>query len=87
MHINGLLGQAMVGKNTKVLGLLWDPSNDCFHYNPGGVIKAAEEMGRILTKRQILRISGRDLDPLAHLGPIVLLWQKTFKHLWLCEGE
>lgn len=58
-----------------ILGLVWDPSDDNFHFK----INLKPSKG---TKREILSVVARIYDPLGFLAPVLLLAKGLIKELW-----
>lgn len=63
---------------SKVLGLSWDPVNDCFYFKTTQVREKC-------TKRNILSIVARLFDVLGLVAPIILYAKLLIKELWLCK--
>lgn len=61
----------------KVLGLLWDPQEDCFHFR----VRLLPQP--ILTKRGILSEASRLFDPLGLLSPVIVQIKVFFQNLWI----
>lgn len=82
--LEGTLGQAITGPGSpKVLGVLWDPEDDCFWFNPTAIVEAARELPSRPTKRQVHSIAARLFDPLGFLAPIVVLIKLLHQKLWV----
>ena len=71
-QIVGLLSPALENQQ-KVLRIPWDTKSDNFQFEPSSIVKAAEEVGDVITKRKILSISARIFDPIGFLAPTNLL--------------
>ncbi|XP_045022923.1 uncharacterized protein LOC123466894 [Daphnia magna] len=69
----------------KVLGIRWDTESDTFQFDPAPIIEAATELGELVTKRNILRISARVFDPIGFLAPTTLLLKIFYQKLWEAE--
>ncbi|XP_057381572.1 uncharacterized protein LOC130704107 [Daphnia carinata] len=69
----------------KVLGIRWDTESDTFQFDPAPIIEAATELGDLVTKRNILRISARVFDPIGFLAPTTLLLKIIYQKLWEAE--
>ena len=80
--LEGLLAQNLSTENPKVLGVSWDTKTDSFLFNPAEIIKAAREIGDEPSKRNILQISSRIVDPMGFLAPTVLSLKMIFQRLW-----
>lgn len=63
--------------STKVLGLYWNPSKDCFKmsFSHGFVVDIA-------TKRSVLSNIGSMFDPLGLVGPVVLAAKILMQKIW-----
>ncbi|KAJ8977829.1 hypothetical protein NQ317_011913 [Molorchus minor] len=59
----------------KILGLIWDPSNDHFKYN-------IAPLDRPCTKRTILSELARIFDPLGFITPLTFFAKHLIQHLW-----
>ena len=62
----------------KVLGLMWDPSEDVFTFH----VSAYQGL---LTKRTILSYIAKIYDPLGFLAPIVFQFNWFLQQLWLAK--
>jgi hypothetical protein len=71
-QIVGLLSPALENQQ-KVLGIRLYTKSDNFQFEPSSIVKAAEEVGDVITKRKILSISARIFDPIGFLAPTNLL--------------
>ena len=61
----------------KILGMLWDTTLDCFHFE-------AHAMNTLqFTKRLVLSFIARIYDPLGFLNPFTILIKILFQDLWL----
>lgn len=77
----------VVGKSepldfVKVLGLCWDPSNDCFMF-----VGLDVDISWRLTKRVILSLIARLFDPLGLLNPFTIGLKCAFQDLWRAGVE
>lgn len=66
----------------KILGLKWDPSNDCFSFDS---LKLPD--GMIISKRVVLSFIARLFDPLGFLTPFTVKAKIIFQKLWLLGVE
>jgi len=63
--------------NVKILGLGWNPDEDCFKFD--GI---ALKPDLVITKRVVLSIIARFFDPLGLLNPFVVKLKILFQDLW-----
>ena len=63
-------------KETKVLGLLWQPDRDFFSY------KVAVESPQIWTKRSVLSAIAKTFDPLGLIGPVITKAKIFMQRMW-----
>ena len=63
--------------NIKVLGLRWNPGEDCFVFEGMPLQK-----GMIITKRVLLSLIARLFDPLGLLNPFVIGLKCLFQEIW-----
>ena len=66
----------------KVLGLKWNPVNDCFSFD-----SLASPNGMIITKRLVLSFIARLFDPLGFLTPFSVKAKIIFQQLWVLGIE
>uniref|UniRef100_A0A6M2DPC6 Putative bel12 ag transposon polyprotein n=1 Tax=Xenopsylla cheopis TaxID=163159 RepID=A0A6M2DPC6_XENCH len=64
--------------SVKVLGLRWDPAQDCFQFN----INLSHQTW---TKRKILSVIARIWDPLGFISPIIIKIKMIMKEIWLLK--
>ncbi|XP_026467639.1 uncharacterized protein LOC113371215 [Ctenocephalides felis] len=64
--------------SVKVLGLRWDPIQDCFKFN-------INLLHQNRTKRHILSTIARIWDPLGFITPITIKFKMIMKELWLLK--
>lgn len=67
---------------SKLLGILWSPSRDTFHYK----VSSNDDDDRV-TKRVILSQVCRLFDPLGLIGPIITLAKILIQELWKSVTE
>lgn len=60
---------------TKILGMSWDPINDCFSYS-------VKSISRTITKRSILSTVSRLYDPMGFLAPVIFKAKSFLQELW-----
>jgi len=86
MHVglvNGQLAHLLSGAETsRVLGLIWHPEEDCFHFDPSAIIKLVDECREKLTKRKFLSLSSMLFDPLGLIAPIIIVIKILFQKIW-----
>ncbi|GFV25237.1 integrase catalytic domain-containing protein [Trichonephila clavipes] len=70
---------------SKVLGLAWDPENDLIYFDPRNLLKFMSHRGE--SKRFILSVVGRILDPIGILGPFVIKLKCLLQELWTLGVE
>ncbi|XP_045027163.1 uncharacterized protein LOC123470676 [Daphnia magna] len=71
----------------KVLGIQWDTESTTFQFDPASIIEAATELGHLVTKRNILRISAKVFNPIGFLVPTTLLLKIIYHKLWEAEMD
>jgi len=82
--LDGSLGQQLASdESPKVLGLSWDAKQDIFKYNPTTIIKAAEKLPAVPTKRQVSKIASKIFDPLGHLAPVTVIAKMIYQETWV----
>ncbi|XP_044742380.1 uncharacterized protein LOC123304888, partial [Chrysoperla carnea] len=62
----------------KILGLIWDPTSDCFQFK-------ISPFKDIVTKRTILSYVARVFDPLGFISPVVHFMKWFLQQLWLSQ--
>ena len=65
-----------------MLGLRWNTKEDCYYFDPRGILEAVEKGGKRLTKRAMLRFTARLFDPVGYLAPIIINVKALFQELW-----
>lgn len=65
-------------ENTKTLGLIWSPKNDCLMYNV-----PSKAFNQKITKWYILSSISQIYDPLGLLSPCIINVKILLQHLWL----
>lgn len=75
--LRNLSGKSEHLSNLKVLGLRWNPEDDCFLFDG-----LALEKGLVITKRVVLSLIARLYDPLGFLTPFVIKLKCLFQDLW-----
>ncbi|GFY18346.1 uncharacterized protein TNCV_2047521 [Trichonephila clavipes] len=68
---------------SKILGVAWNPDQDTFYFNTGGIIKFLKK--RTNTKRCLLQAAGRIFDPVGFLSPFIIRLKILIQELW-CLG-
>ncbi|XP_055924888.1 uncharacterized protein LOC129956901 [Argiope bruennichi] len=68
---------------SKVLGVVWNPDRDLFHFDAKGLIQFLSK--RMNTKRFLLQAAGRIFDPVGFLGPFIIRLKILIQELW-CLG-
>ncbi|XP_071052883.1 uncharacterized protein [Onthophagus taurus] len=63
-------------ENTRTLGLLWDPTKDCFRY------KMKENSTSHITKRTVLSKIAQIFDPLGLLSPVIITAKIILQEIW-----
>lgn len=63
--------------NSRILGILWNPSSDTFRFS----IESQSPTNRI-TKRTILSETSKVFDPLGLLGPVVIVSKLLMQEIW-----
>ncbi|XP_011684966.1 PREDICTED: uncharacterized protein LOC105448210 [Wasmannia auropunctata] len=79
--VNNNSSTVEIGEPAKILGLLWDTTEDTFHYK----LRLSEEKGTV-TKRSILAQVAQIYDPLGLLRPIVVKAKIILHRLWQDSG-
>ncbi|XP_028968865.1 uncharacterized protein LOC114828533 [Galendromus occidentalis] len=74
------------GKTLKVLGVSWNPSQDCFQFCIRDLAQLAESQ-KSLTKRLVLRLVASVFDPLEWLAPFILRGKLTVQQMWTWEMQ
>ncbi|GFW51671.1 uncharacterized protein TNCV_1186031 [Trichonephila clavipes] len=69
------IGQSVESKTqtlapSKILGVAWNPDQDTFYFDTGGIIKFLKK--RTNTKRCLLQAAGRIFDPVGFLSPFII---------------
>ena len=67
----------------KVLGVVWEPQEDCLHFCVADIAEAAATTEP--TKRNVVSISGKLYDPLGFLAPVIIRFKRLFQKL--CEQQ
>ena len=67
---------------SKVLGLVWQHSNDCFYYDPQSFFDHCASFQGCCTKRTVLSSSARIFDPLGLISPIILVPKILLQEIW-----
>lgn len=67
----------------KVLGVVWDPQEDCLHFCVADAAEAAATTEP--TKRNVVSIIGKFYDPLGFLAPVIIRFKRLFQKL--CEQQ
>ncbi|XP_037941449.1 uncharacterized protein LOC119674385 [Teleopsis dalmanni] len=62
---------------TKILGLLWNPTNDNFFFS-----FTSQQNIKNITKRSILSLIARFYDPLGLIGPVISMAKIFLQQLW-----
>lgn len=71
------ISEHLESENVKILGLNWNPTDDCFSF------KVRLDSEFIPTKRKLLSESSRVFDPLGWLSPTTISIKILFQNLWL----
>lgn len=69
-------------EKSKVLGVIWRPSEDCWTFDATKIAELVADIPVRATKRQMLSISARLFDPLVLTSPVLLLIKSQFQRLW-----
>ncbi|GFX47237.1 integrase catalytic domain-containing protein [Trichonephila clavipes] len=82
------IGQSVESKTqtlvpSKILGVAWNPDQDTFYFDTGGIIKFLKK--RTNTKRCLLQAAGRIFDPVGFLSPFIIRLKILIQELW-CLG-
>ncbi|KAJ8980119.1 hypothetical protein NQ317_013554 [Molorchus minor] len=67
---------------SKVLGISWNPTVDCFQIS---VPKVSDKT--IFTKREVLRIIAQIFDPMGFVGPVIIVAKVLMQRLWCLKLE
>ena len=70
---------------SKLLGLLWERSSDCFTFDFTKLTEYAKHLP--CTKRSLLRVSSKIFDPLGFLSPFVIKLKLMFQALCIEGGD
>jgi len=85
---DGILSECLSGGDSpKVLGLVWDPVEDVFQFNPQKIIEAAAAIRGTPTKRQVAQIQSRIFDPLGFLAPVTVISKIMFQKIWAAKVD
>ncbi|XP_073963072.1 uncharacterized protein [Choristoneura fumiferana] len=66
-----------LSESSSTLGLGWNPSNDCLHFQ----VKHVEQKSKI-TKRSVMSNSFKTFDPLGLLSPVIIQSKMMLQRLW-----
>lgn len=80
-YADATLGKLHSNKTStvKVLGVVWDPGEDCLEFGVADIAKHAASAKP--TKRNVVSIIGRFYDPLGILAPVIIQFKKLFQKL------
>lgn len=70
------------GSISKVLGISWNPTVDCFQIS---IPKVLEK--RVFTKREVLGIIAQVFDPMGFVGPVIIIAKVIMQKLWSLKLE
>jgi hypothetical protein len=84
-YVEATLGdsQAFGTEEQKVLGIRWNPGDDCLVFDVSAVIKLAGTLEAM--KRNVISIVGRFYDPLGFLTPVTVRFKMFFQRLCDCK--
>ena len=77
-----MVGPQQISENksaTKVLGMCWDTDTDQFYFDFSELIHYASSLP--MTKRSVLKLTGRVFDPLGFLSPVMIRMKTIFQIL------
>ena len=78
-YVKTIVGPQQIGENssaTKVLGMCWDTDTDQFYFDFSELIHYASTLP--MTKRSVLKLTGRVFDPLGFLSPVMIRMKTIF---------
>ena len=79
----GITQPVMNSREQKILGVMWDYSDDCFVFDFSQLASAAAELEP--TKRHIVGIASKIYDPIGFVSPITIRFKILFQEL--CEAK
>ena len=81
-YVRTTVGPQQISENssaTKVLGMCWDTDTDQFYFDFSELIHYASSLP--MTKRSVLKLTGRVFDPLGFLSPVMIRMKTIFQNL------
>ena len=84
-YVGATLGdhRALDAEEQKVLGVCWNPVDDCLLFDVSSVARLASTLEP--TKRNVISIVGRFYDPLGFLTPVTIRFKIFFQKLCDCK--